>query len=269
MLRQRKLWYLLGVGLLLMVTVLSACGPTASQSSNGGPKFGGTITDGVQEETNSLMPAQSTETFADLVDAAIWASLIYTNDQFQLAPGLLTEVPSTSNGGLVVNGTDETVNLHMRPNLKWSDGKPLTSADVAFAIKVYSDPSYGDKQGFPSDEISGVDTPDANTVVIHLNKVDVAFLTRALTDPLVFTPLPQHTYQNTAPADIAKVFNPQVTSGPFTVSDHGGSTSSDWGRLPPARPHSGASAKGCRTNQRASPFTTRRWNPSQRRSPLT
>ena len=220
MLRQRKLWYLLGVGLLLVMTSLAACGPTATQNNGSGPKFGGTVTDGVQEEANSIMPAQSTETFADLVDAAIWASLVYTNDQFGLSPGLLTEVPSTSNGGIAVTGSTETFNLHLRPNLKWSDGQPLTSADVAFAIKVYSDPSYGDKQGFKANEIASVDTPDANTVVIHLNKIDVAFLTTQLTDPLVFTPLPQHVYQNTPPADIAKVFTPQVTSGPFTVTEH-------------------------------------------------
>ena len=134
MLRQRKLWYPLAVGLLLMVTALSACGPTASTTNNSGPKQGGTIIDGVQEEANSIMPAQSTETFADLVDAAIWASLVYTNDQFQLSPGLLKEVPTTSNGGIVVTGDTETFNLHLRPNLKWSDGQPLTSADVAFAI---------------------------------------------------------------------------------------------------------------------------------------
>ncbi|HEX5159512.1 MAG TPA: peptide ABC transporter substrate-binding protein [Ktedonobacterales bacterium] len=218
MLRQRNLWYLLAVGLLLMVTALSACGPTAS-TTNTGPKQGGSIIDGVQEETNSLMPAQSTETFADLVDAAIWASLVYTNDQFQLSPGLLTEVPSTTNGGIVVSGSTETYNLHLRPNLKWSDGQPLTSADVAFTIKTFSDPGYGDKQGFPAEDIASVDTPDASTVVIHLNKINVAFLTLALTDPLIFTPLPQHIYQNTAPADIAKVFTPTVTSGPFTVTD--------------------------------------------------
>jgi peptide/nickel transport system substrate-binding protein len=218
MLRQRNLWYLLAVGLLLMVTALSACGPTASTSTSG-PKQGGSIIDGVQEETNSLMPAQSTETFADLVDAAIWASLVYTNDQFQLSPGLLTEVPSTANGGIVVSGSTETYNLHLRPNLKWSDGQPLTSADVAFTIKTFSDPGYGDKQGFPAQDIASVDTPDASTVVIHLNKINVAFLTLALTDPLIFTPLPQHIYQNTAPGDIAKVFTPTVTSGPFTVTD--------------------------------------------------
>jgi peptide/nickel transport system substrate-binding protein len=218
MLRQRNLWYLLAVGLLLMVTALSACGPTAS-TRNTGPKQGGSIIDGVQEEANSIMPAQSTETFADLVDAAIWASLVYTNDQFTLSPGLLTEVPTTSNGGIVVTGDTETFNLHLRPNLKWSDGQPLTSADVDFAIKTFSDPGYGDKQGFRASEISSVDTPDANTVVIHLNKIDVAFLATNLTDPLIFTPLPKHIYQNTAPADIAKVFTPTVTSGPFTVAD--------------------------------------------------
>jgi peptide/nickel transport system substrate-binding protein len=219
MLRQRKLLSILGVGLLLMVAALSGCGPTAS-TNNGGPKQGGNIIDGVQEEANSIMPAQSTETFADLVDAAIWASPIYTTGQFTLAPGLLTEVPSTTNGGIVVTGSTEAFTLHLRPNLKWSDGQPLTSADFAFAIKVYSDPNYGDKQGFPASEISSVVTPDTNTVIINLNKIDVAFLTLALTDPLIFAPLPMHIYQNTPPAQIAAVFTPTVTDGPFTVSQH-------------------------------------------------
>jgi peptide/nickel transport system substrate-binding protein len=220
MLRQRKLWYLLSVALLLMMGSLAACGPTSSSGNSNSPKMGGKIIDGVQEEANSVMPAQSTETFADLVDAAIWAPLIYTTGQFTLAPGLLTVVPSTSNGGIVVTGSTETVNLHMRSGLKWSDGQPLTSADIAFTIKTLSDPGYADKQGFPSKEISSVTTPDANTVIINLNKIDVAFLTLALTDPIVFAPLPMHIYQNTSPADIASTFSPMVTDGPFTISDH-------------------------------------------------
>ena len=216
MLRQRNLWYLLAVGLLLMVTALSACGPTAS-TSNTGPKQGGSIIDGVQEEANSIMPAQSTETFADLVDAAIWASLVYTNDQFTLSPGLLTEVPTTSNGGIVVTGDTETFNLHLRPNLKWSDGQPLTSADVDFAIKTFSDPGYGDKQGFRSSEISSVDTPDANTVVIHLNKIDVAFLaTPKRFKGLRPTPasLPTAAWINPPPSETTAPKTPQ----PYTVN---------------------------------------------------
>ena len=39
-----------------------------------------------------------------------------------------------------------------------------------------------------------------------------------MTDPIVFAPLPKHTYQNTAPADIANLFTNR-DDGPFTVSD--------------------------------------------------
>ena len=218
--RRHRFWSGMVGALMLGAMLLSACGPTSSNNGNGGPKSGGSIVDGVQEEANSIMPAQSTETFADLVDAAIWASLVYTTDQFTLQPGLLTEVPSTSNGGINVSGDTETFTLHLRPNLKWSDGQPLTSADVAFAIKTFSDPAYGDKQGFPASEIASVNTPDANTVSIQLNTINVAFLTLALTDPLIFTPLPQHTYGTMSAGDIAKDFSPKVTSGPFTVTEH-------------------------------------------------
>jgi peptide/nickel transport system substrate-binding protein len=219
MLRQRKFLSLLAVGLLLTLTALSGCGPTAS-TNNSGPKQGGNITDGVQEEASSIMPAQSTETFALLVDASIWAPLIYTTGQFTLAPGLLTEVPTTANGGIAVTGNTETYTLHLRSGLKWSDGQPLTSADVAFGIKTLSDPGYADKFGFPASQIASVDTPDTTTVAIHLNTINVAFIASALTDSGVFTPLPMHIYQNTPPSQIAAVFSPTVTSGPFTVSQH-------------------------------------------------
>jgi peptide/nickel transport system substrate-binding protein len=219
MLTKRSLWSAV-IGMFIVLTMtLSACGPTAKPTTGGGPKSGGSIVDGVQEETNSLMPGQSTETFADLVDAAIWGSLIYTDNKFSLQPGLLTQVPSTSNGGITVSGSTETVTLKLRPNLKFSDGSPLTSADIKYTIGVLSDPTYGDKQGFPGDEISSVSTPDNSTIVIALKKIDVAFLTLALTDPLGFTPLSQAHYGSMKPADIAKDFQPAVVSGPFMIKE--------------------------------------------------
>ena len=220
MLSKRSLWSAV-VGMFVVLTMtLAACGPTSGGTSTATqPKMGGSIIDAVQEEANSVMPAQSTETFAALVDAAVWAPLIATNNQFQLQPGLLTQVPSTSNGGIQVTGTTETVTLKLRQNLKFSDGSPLTSADVAFSIKTFSDPTYGDKQGFPASEIAGVTTPDAQTTVIQLNKIDVAFLTLALTDALVFTPLPMAHYQSMTPANIAKDFQPSVVSGPFSIKE--------------------------------------------------
>jgi peptide/nickel transport system substrate-binding protein len=208
--------------LLLVPMLLAACGPTAATGNNSGPKQGGSIIDAVQEETGTLMPAQSTETFADLVLASIWASPTYScynNGAFGLCPGLLTEVPSGSNNGIQIGTNSETVTFHLRSGLKYSDGQPLTSADFKFTIGVLSDPTYKDKQGFPASEISGVDTPDPLTVVIHVNTVDASFLAVGFNDPLIFTPLPMHHYQGMTAAQIAADFQPSVTSGPFTVKE--------------------------------------------------
>lgn len=217
MLRKRGLWSaVLGVGVTFTM-LLSACGPTASQGVS--IKSGGSLVDGISQEPSSVMPAQSTQAFASLVLASIWAPLIYTDNTSNLHAGLLTQVPSSSNGGDVISGTTEKITLKLRPNLKWSDGQPLTSDDVAFAIATYSDKGYGAKTGFSASEVASVETPDKLTTVINLNTVDVSFLIASLTDNAVMTPLPKHHYSSMTTAQIAADFQPAVTSGPFTVSE--------------------------------------------------
>jgi peptide/nickel transport system substrate-binding protein len=210
------------VGAAVVLTmVLAGCGTGSTSTNNGNqPKAGGSIIDGISQEPSSLMPAQSTQAFAALVDATIWAPLMYVDNKGVFQPGLLTQVPSSSNGGITTSGNSETITLKLRPNLKWSDGQALTSADVAFAIKTYSDKAYGDKQGFQASEISNVATPDAQTTTITLNVLDVTFLPLSLTDVLVFTPLPQHHYSSMTADQIAADLTPAVTSGPFTATEH-------------------------------------------------
>ena len=147
MLRQRKLWYLLAAGMLLMVTVLSACGPTASNNTSTGPQKGGSIIDGLFEEPDSLLPEGSIETYADLVDATIWSALFYGDNAGIIHPGLAKEVPTVANGGLSPDGTQITI--HLRPNLKWSDGSPLTSDDVAFTLNLFKNPAFGTQTSMP------------------------------------------------------------------------------------------------------------------------
>ncbi|MGE5334459.1 MAG: peptide ABC transporter substrate-binding protein [Nitrososphaerota archaeon] len=221
MLRQRKLWYLLGVGLLLMVTALAACGPTANPGTSNGPKKGGSIIDGLYEEPDSLLPQGSIETYADLVDATIWAPLFYGDNTGIINAGLAKEVPTTSNGGISSDGL--TYTIHLRPNLKFSDGSPLTSDDVVFTIGLIQNKNFGAKTN-PSvfANIDSVSNPDPSTVIIKLKEINVAFLALALTDPINFTPLPKAVYGSMDPATIFKSENnlkPAVTSGPFMISD--------------------------------------------------
>jgi peptide/nickel transport system substrate-binding protein len=211
----------------MAVMALSACGGGSSGGGGGGgAKFGGSLIDGISQEPSSLMVTQSSQTFADLVQNTIWSPPIYVDEKATYQPGLLKEVPSTANGDIKVqndaSGNPKTMSLtlKLRPNLKWSDGQPLTSADFAFTYKTFADPAFGDKRSFAGNEITSTTTPDNSTVVIQLNVVDVAFMANNITDTLNAAPIPQHIYSSMAPAQIAKEFTPSVTSGPFTVSEH-------------------------------------------------
>ena len=76
--------------------LLSGCGPTATTTTSTGPHKGGTAIDGLFEEPDSLLPQGSVETFSDLVDAAVWAPLLYGDNTGVIQAGLVTEVPSTT-----------------------------------------------------------------------------------------------------------------------------------------------------------------------------
>jgi peptide/nickel transport system substrate-binding protein len=205
----------------MAVMALSACGgSTHTGPAAGTAKFGGTVVDGLYEEPDNIIVGQSTETFAQLFMASIWAPLVWEDSHGLLQPGLLTEVPSPANGGY--SADFKTLTLHLRPNLMWSDGSPLTAQDVLFTINLLSNPDYAQKTGFESSEVQSVTAPDNTTIVIHLKVVDVAFVSFSLTDVLDFSPIPQSIYGSMKAGDILKSrqgFMPPVSSGPFTITE--------------------------------------------------
>jgi peptide/nickel transport system substrate-binding protein len=84
-------------------------------------------------------------------------------------PDLATELPSVERGTWRVNadGTMETT-WKLRPNVKWHDGAPFSSADVAFWFTVIKDDKIpGGASLIGLDQVTSVTTPDPATVVIH------------------------------------------------------------------------------------------------------
>jgi peptide/nickel transport system substrate-binding protein len=68
------------------------------------------------------------------------------------------------------NNTVVTIRLK---NYRWSDGTPVTSRDVSFFINLVkaNKQQYGSyTPGQFPDDISSVATPNAHTVVLHLNR---------------------------------------------------------------------------------------------------
>jgi peptide/nickel transport system substrate-binding protein len=207
-----------------LVLLLAACGaPTTPPSSTtaGAPVKGGTWTDDLYEEPNSLITDASSETFSDMVDQAIYTPLFYGDSQGNLHPGLATVVPTVANGG--ISSDLKTWTFHLRPGLKWSDGQPLDARDVDFTWKLWMNPKFTPASTVGINLITSADVSSDNlTITFHLKQGFEPFLS-AWADG-ISAPLPAHHYQQYA-SDPAKILtssdnlDPSVVSGPFKMSE--------------------------------------------------
>jgi peptide/nickel transport system substrate-binding protein len=77
---------------------------------------------------------------------------------------LAAEIPTVENGGVAADFTSITWKL--KPDLKWSDGSPVTSADAKFSYEYCTAPDGGCAQAGRYEGIASVETPDAATIVV-------------------------------------------------------------------------------------------------------
>jgi len=162
------------------------------------------------------------ETVAVNVARQIWAYMIGQSPNSKYYAYLLTEVPTLENGNVKVTSDNKMdITLKLKPGVKWSDGSALTSKDVAFTWKWMTDPDntslFVDTSAWLL--ISGVDTPDASTAVLHFKQVYGPYL-NFLNG---FFPLPEAVWSKidmkSDPSKSPEATKPTVTSGPFKVDE--------------------------------------------------
>ena len=88
------------------------------------------------------------------------------NQDGAMVPYLVTSIPTLGNGG--VSADQKSITWNLDPAIVWSDGTPLTSADVKFTYDYCMDPNGGCANTVKFNGVTSVDTPDASTVVITL-----------------------------------------------------------------------------------------------------
>ncbi len=79
-------------------------------------------------------------------------------------PRLAAEIPTMENGGISADTTQITWKL--QEGLLWSDGTPVTSADVKFTWEYCTHPEGGCSQGAKYIGVASVETPDPLTVIV-------------------------------------------------------------------------------------------------------
>jgi peptide/nickel transport system substrate-binding protein len=82
---------------------------------------------------------------ASAASEAIWPSVAPKGDDGAAQPLLVDAVPSVSSDTLrFLAGGELEVSWRVRPGVRWSDGRPLSAADLAFPFEVVKDPDVAE-----------------------------------------------------------------------------------------------------------------------------
>ena len=130
-------------------------------------------------------------------------------------PQLITRVPSVANGDVSPDG--RTITYHLRPQVRWTDGVPVTATDVLWTLHAILDPNNPVPSHEGYDLIDRAYEKDAHTVVFHLKHAWAPAVTTFFS--YGFRPqfvLPAHVLAKEAPLAQAP-FNaaPTVSDGPY------------------------------------------------------
>lgn len=150
-------------------------------------------------------------------DLLFCQTLVGLDAQNRLVPVLLTRIPSSANGDISRDG--KRIVYHLRPGIRFADGVPLTSADVAFTYRAILD----DRNPVLSEDayrrIASVQTPGPYTVVITLkHRWNAAVSEIFAQSDFAFGILPRHAFSGTSLMHAAWE-NHAFGSGPFRVTE--------------------------------------------------
>ncbi|MET8691432.1 ABC transporter substrate-binding protein [Streptomyces bauhiniae] len=212
---------------LVVAAGAAACGPEDNDAKGAGgdstPHKGGTLTVLNAEAQTDFDPARLYTSGGGNVPSLVFRTLTTRNREngaegAKVVPDLATDTGRPNKDATVWTYT-------LKEGLKYEDGTPITSADIKYGIERSFAPElsggapylrdwlsgaadyqgpYKDKKG-----LSAIATPDARTIVFHLNKPEGEF--PFLATQTQFTPVPKAKDTGT------KYEQHPVSSGPYKV----------------------------------------------------
>ena len=213
----RKTHALVATGTATVLTMSACSGGGEEQGSGadpaGDPQSGGVLTLGLYQEPDNLNPYLAVQTASRLVRELTIEGLGDAGPADEYVPALAAEVPSEENGGISPDG--RTITYQLQDGLEWSDGHPLTSADVKFTWDTIMAPGNAVNSRTGYDLIESIETPDDTTVVVQFSEVYAPALSLF---SIAAGILPQHVLEGESLADADYNRAPEGT-GPFVVTE--------------------------------------------------
>lgn len=172
------------VRLAALLPALGLLGLLPAGAAGTAPRRGGTIVVGIATEPKNLMPYAAVSTDASEILGCVFNMLAVTDSNFASCSPSVARRWEQSADGLELT-------MYLRDGVRWSDGVPLTAADVRFSFEVQTDTTvnWSSRAGFKG-LIAGCDIVDSMTVRFRFKEHDPAALTHAKEGYL----LPRHIY---------------------------------------------------------------------------
>ena len=195
------------------VAAMAATGLAAGALPASGAEAKTTFTVGIKQDVDSLNPFTGIVSSAYEIYQLNYDTLTdYGQKDFSTQPAMASSWEASDDG--------LTWTYHLRPNLKWSDGQPLTARDVAYTFNRIRNGKYEQTNfGNYVSAITSVEAPDDQTVVMKVKEPTPIML------HLYVYILPEHIWKNIDSKKVRSYTNDPgpdgiVGSGPYIVKEH-------------------------------------------------
>lgn len=194
-----------------------SCGPQADSGSvqeqaQEAPKR---LSIGMRRGPDSLNPYLSTSLEGDIIAKRLFPQLFI--EKALEKPGMPQLTPSLISEWSWLDPSQTALKISIRKGLKWADGHPLTTADVAYTLEIQKSDQIGWISGDRKAHILSWDTVDDWVMEIKFSKPSVYNLLDLNEGVIV----PKHFFARVDPANwLAHSWNEEiVTFGPYTIAE--------------------------------------------------
>jgi peptide/nickel transport system substrate-binding protein len=198
---------IMAVGMAIGCAGLGLYGPSASAQDSGSQE-NDVLRIGWAQDPKNLNPFVGVNEEEYTIWALNWELLInWDPKDLSPAPGLAESWD--------VSEDSKTITFNLVKGTKWSDGVPLTSADVKFSLETLGEEGLL-FTGYTSN-VTSIKTPDENTVVLELRRPDARMI-----GGLYVYVLPEHIWGKVPPGDRTGSYQPEIPmvgSGPYIVTE--------------------------------------------------
>ncbi len=121
----------------------------------------------IESSPASLDPRVGTDAQSERIDELVFDSLVRKDEHFAMQPALAERWEQTDALTWV---------FHLRPNVRFHDGRPLEAEDVAWTIRSMIDGTVVTPKSGALSSVADAEARDRRTLIIHLRRGDASLL---------------------------------------------------------------------------------------------